>query len=170
MDNSLLLVHLVRNTEARRSVEVEALCYKTEGRGFETRWGEWIASIYLTFSAALGPGVYSTSNRNEYQKQKIMFLGVERCRRLRLTSPPSVSWLSRPVVPNGVGTAHRWALKRSKGLFLVQGKFRGRWGPTAAPLGNTRKNTLKSLINTKNHRTYVSTNSSKCLLSKISLY
>jgi hypothetical protein len=71
-----------------------------------------------------------------------------RCIRLT-TSPPSVSQLSTPVVPNGVGTAHWWALKRSKGAFLVQGKFRGRWGPTAAPLGNTRKNALKSLINTK---------------------
>jgi hypothetical protein len=27
-------------------------------------------SIYLILPAALGPGVHSTSNRNEYQKQK----------------------------------------------------------------------------------------------------
>jgi hypothetical protein len=27
-------------------------------------------SIYVILSAALGPGVYSASNRNEYQKQK----------------------------------------------------------------------------------------------------
>jgi hypothetical protein len=27
-------------------------------------------SIYLIFPTAVGPGVYSTSNRNEYQKQK----------------------------------------------------------------------------------------------------
>jgi hypothetical protein len=27
-------------------------------------------SIYLIFPAALGPGGYSASNRNEYQKQK----------------------------------------------------------------------------------------------------
>jgi hypothetical protein len=27
-------------------------------------------SIYLILPAALGPGVYSTSNRYEYQKQK----------------------------------------------------------------------------------------------------
>jgi hypothetical protein len=31
-------------------------------------------SIYLILPAALGPGVYSASNRNEYEKQK-MFLG-----------------------------------------------------------------------------------------------
>jgi hypothetical protein len=35
------------------------------------RWGEWFFffSIYLIFQAVLGPGVYSASNRNEYQKQ-----------------------------------------------------------------------------------------------------
>jgi hypothetical protein len=27
-------------------------------------------SIYLIFPAAMGPGVYSASNRNEYQKHK----------------------------------------------------------------------------------------------------
>jgi hypothetical protein len=30
----------------------------------------WIFSIYLILLAALGPGVYSAFNRNEYQKQK----------------------------------------------------------------------------------------------------
>jgi hypothetical protein len=29
-----------------------------------------IFSIYLIVPAAVGPGVYSASNRNEYQKQK----------------------------------------------------------------------------------------------------
>jgi hypothetical protein len=34
-------------------------------------------SIYLILLAALGPGVYSASNRNDYRKhkKKIMFLG-----------------------------------------------------------------------------------------------
>jgi hypothetical protein len=40
---------------------VEALCYKAEGRRLETRWGEWIISIYLNLPAPLGPGVYSAS-------------------------------------------------------------------------------------------------------------
>jgi hypothetical protein len=40
-----------------------------------------------------GPGVYSASNSNEYQK---IFLGVKRSRRIRLiTSLPSVRQLSR---------------------------------------------------------------------------
>jgi hypothetical protein len=49
-------------TKARDSVAVEALCYKSEGRGLEIRLGE-----YLILPAALGPRVYSASNRNEYQ-------------------------------------------------------------------------------------------------------
>jgi hypothetical protein len=60
---------------ARRSIVVKALCYKPEGHGFETRCGGWFLSIYLIFPAALGPGVYSASNRNEYQKYKINVSG-----------------------------------------------------------------------------------------------
>jgi hypothetical protein len=32
-------------------------------------------SIYLILPTALGPGIYSTSNRNEYQKQKNIVSG-----------------------------------------------------------------------------------------------
>jgi hypothetical protein len=53
-----------------RSVLVKALCYKQTGGGFESGWGHWIFSICAILPAALGPGVYSASNRNEYQKQK----------------------------------------------------------------------------------------------------
>jgi hypothetical protein len=43
---------------------IGALCYKPEGCGFDTRWGEWIVSIYLILPASLIPGVYTVSNRN----------------------------------------------------------------------------------------------------------
>jgi hypothetical protein len=36
---------------SRGSVVVKALCYKPEGRRFETRWGELISSIYLMLPA-----------------------------------------------------------------------------------------------------------------------
>jgi hypothetical protein len=52
------------------SIVVKALCYKPEGRGLEARWVEWFLSIYLILLAALGHGVYSASNKNEYQKHK----------------------------------------------------------------------------------------------------
>jgi hypothetical protein len=48
---------------------VKALCCRPEGHRFETQSGEFF-SIYLIFPAALGSGIYSASNRNEYQKQK----------------------------------------------------------------------------------------------------
>jgi hypothetical protein len=42
-------------------VVVKALCYKLEGRGLDTRWGDFLK---FTLLAALGPGVYAASNRN----------------------------------------------------------------------------------------------------------
>jgi hypothetical protein len=60
---------------ALASLVVKTLCYKPKRRGFETRWGVWIFSIYLILPAAIGPVVYSASNRNAHQKQKTMFLG-----------------------------------------------------------------------------------------------
>jgi hypothetical protein len=50
---------------------VKALCYKPEGRGFETRLYDCNFSIYVGLPATLGPGVYSASNRN----RQIRFLG-----------------------------------------------------------------------------------------------
>jgi hypothetical protein len=43
---------------------IKSLCYKPEGRGFETH------EVNEVNAAAIGPGVYSASNRNKYQKQK----------------------------------------------------------------------------------------------------
>jgi hypothetical protein len=54
---------------ARGNVVVETLCYKPEGRGFDL-----IFSVYLILPTALGPGVYSASSTNDYQKHKEMFL------------------------------------------------------------------------------------------------
>jgi hypothetical protein len=55
---------------ARGNVVVEALCYKPEGRWFETRRGKLMFSMYLILLAAPGPEVYSASNRNEYRKKQ----------------------------------------------------------------------------------------------------
>jgi hypothetical protein len=60
---------------ARISVLNKALCYKPEGRGLHTPWGEWIVSIYLILPASLGPGIYSASNRNSTRSRKVMLLG-----------------------------------------------------------------------------------------------
>jgi hypothetical protein len=54
---------------SRGCLVVKALCYKPEGCGFDTRLGTFL-KFYLILPAALGPGVYWASNRNEYQKHK----------------------------------------------------------------------------------------------------
>jgi hypothetical protein len=72
---------------------VEALCYKREGRWFDTLWGHWIFQMPESFQPHCGPMVDSASNRNEYQESS---WGVKEGRRVMPTTlPPSVSRLSR---------------------------------------------------------------------------
>jgi hypothetical protein len=53
------------------SITVKALCYRPKRSGFPTGWVTlFLFSICLILPAALGPGIYSLSNGNEYQKQK----------------------------------------------------------------------------------------------------
>jgi hypothetical protein len=53
---------------------VKVLCYKSEGRWFDSRWCHWNFSLTESFRLHYGPGVDSASNRNEYQEH---FLGVK---------------------------------------------------------------------------------------------
>ena len=46
---------------------VEALLYKLEGRGFDSRWGHWDFSVNESFRLHYGASVDSSSERNEYQ-------------------------------------------------------------------------------------------------------
>jgi len=43
---------------------VEALRYKPEGRGFDSRWCDWNFSLTLSFRSHCGHGVDSVSIRN----------------------------------------------------------------------------------------------------------
>jgi hypothetical protein len=71
----------------------EALCYKPEGRRFDSRSGHWIFKLTQSFQPQYGSGVDSVSKRNEYQESS---WGVRGGRRVRLTtSLPSLSGLSR---------------------------------------------------------------------------
>jgi hypothetical protein len=83
---------------ARVKVVVKALC------GFENQLCELIFSIYLIVPAALGPGVYSASNGNEYQKHKIMFL-------------ESTAWPVRRAVMFLESTA--WPVRRADELTAI---------------------------------------------------
>ena len=62
---------------------VEALRYKPEGRGFDSRWCHCNFSLTQSYRPQYGPGVDSASERNEYQKY---FLGVKGDRWLGLTT------------------------------------------------------------------------------------
>jgi hypothetical protein len=70
---------------------VKALCYKPKGRGFETQGGEFILSIDLILLAALGPAVYSASNRSI----KLMFLGT---RELPVRMADNLAAICEPIV------------------------------------------------------------------------
>jgi hypothetical protein len=66
---------------------VKALRYKPAGRGFDSRCCHWNFSVTQSFRSHYGLGVYSASNRNEYQ---VYFLGGKGGRCVRLTNlPPS---------------------------------------------------------------------------------
>jgi len=53
---------------------VKVLCYKSEGRWFDSRGFHWNFSLTYPFRSHYGLGVDSASNRNEYQEH---FLGVK---------------------------------------------------------------------------------------------
>jgi hypothetical protein len=63
----ILFSHLRLGLWARGSVVVKALYYKAEGRGVRYQM-RWFFLIYLILPVAVGPRVYSASNRNEYRK------------------------------------------------------------------------------------------------------
>ena len=47
---------------------VEALHYKSEGSGFDSRLCHWNISLTQSLRQHYGPGVDSASNRNEYHE------------------------------------------------------------------------------------------------------
>jgi len=47
---------------------VEAPRYKTEGRGFDSRWCHWNFSLTQSFWTHYGTGVDPASNRNKYRE------------------------------------------------------------------------------------------------------
>jgi len=56
------------------STVVKALCYKSEGRWFDSRWCNEFFIDIKSFRSHYGPEVDSASNINEYQEH---FLGVK---------------------------------------------------------------------------------------------
>jgi hypothetical protein len=63
----------------------EALRYKPEIPGFDSRWCHWNISLTYSFRPHYGPGIDSACNRNEYQEY---LLGDNDSRCVGLTIPP----------------------------------------------------------------------------------
>ena len=81
---------------------VEALHYKPEGRGFDSRWCHWNFSLTYSFRPHYGPGVDSGSNRNEYRGY---LLGGKGGRCVGLTTlPPSCAGCLEIWEPQHPGT------------------------------------------------------------------
>ena len=80
---NIKLAHYIIPWGNARAQLVEALRYKPEGRGFDSRWYHWNFSLTKYFRPHYGSGVDSASNENEYQKY---FLGGKGARCLRLTT------------------------------------------------------------------------------------
>jgi hypothetical protein len=79
----LVIIHL--HSEYAVAQLVEALRYKPEGRGFDSRWCHWNFSM-TSFRPHYGLGVDSASNRNEYHEY---FLGGKGGRCVGLTTLPT---------------------------------------------------------------------------------
>ena len=62
---------------------VEALTYKSSGRGFDSQRCKWNFSLTYLFGSHYGPGVDSACNRKEYQAY---FLGGKSGRCVGLTT------------------------------------------------------------------------------------
>ena len=72
------------------------LCYKSEGRCFDSIWCQWNFSIDIkSFRPHYGPGVDSASNKNEYQEY---FLGGKGGRCVKLATYHHPAPLSRNLV------------------------------------------------------------------------
>ena len=81
---------------------VEAMRYKPEGRGFDSRWCHWDLSLTYSFRSHYGPGVDSASNINECQEY---FLGGSGGRCVWLTTlPPSCAHCLEIWEPQPPGT------------------------------------------------------------------
>ena len=81
---------------------VEALHYKLEGHGFDSRQRHWNFSLTKSFRPNYGPGVDSASISNEYQEY---FLGGKGGRCVGLTTlPPSCAECLEIWEPQPPGT------------------------------------------------------------------
>jgi len=64
---SILIATIISDEGYAVSQSIEALCYKPEGCGFDSRLGHWGFSLPYSFRLHHGSGIDSAFKRNEYQ-------------------------------------------------------------------------------------------------------
>ena len=102
----MILVHTLMIYGYALAQLVEALRYNPECRGFDSRWCHWSFSLAQSFRPHYGPGVDSTSNRNEYQ---VYFLRCKGGRCVGLTTlPPSFADFLEIWEPQPPGNPRDW--------------------------------------------------------------
>jgi len=72
--SAIITVPFILRKVDRGNTVVKVLCYKSEGRWFDSRWCHLKFSLTYSLRSHYGPGVDSPPNRNEYQEY---FLGVK---------------------------------------------------------------------------------------------
>jgi hypothetical protein len=75
---------------------VEELCYKPEGRCFDSRLRHRMLSIYLILPIGQGAGIYLDSNRNEMQGHKHKMFLESRAR--PVSEPDNLAAMCVPIV------------------------------------------------------------------------
>jgi hypothetical protein len=70
---NFIYIYIYIGVGVRGGAVVEALRYKPESRGIDSRWFYWNFS-FTSFRPDYGSGLYSACNKNEYQEY---FLGVK---------------------------------------------------------------------------------------------
>jgi len=113
---------------------VEALRYKLEGRGFDSRWCHWNFSLTWSFRPHYDPGVDSASNRNEYQEY---FLGVKGGRSVGLTTLP----------PSCADCLEMWESQPTGTLKACPGLYRNCFTFYCAKYGNVGEKTMRKKLN-----------------------
>jgi hypothetical protein len=72
MNKCMYICICMYKCQDRGDTVVNVLCYKSEGRWFDSKWCHWSFLLIYSFRSHNVPGVGSVSNRNEYQEHLLV--------------------------------------------------------------------------------------------------
>ena len=74
LHRKIITYQIIAQNWDRGGTTVKVLCYKSEGRWFDSSWCHWNFALTKFFRLHYDPGIDSASNRSEYQEH---FLGIK---------------------------------------------------------------------------------------------